>query len=60
MLTGYLDDAAKHPWGELKKGLLDLAIAVILAVTYLNFNTSTIEIATLGIRIDLPPLVSGF
>ena len=59
MLTGYLDDAAKHPWGELKKGLLDLAIAVILAVTYLNFNTSTIEIATLGIRIDLPPLVFG-
>ena len=59
MLTGYLDDAAKHPWGELKKGVLDLVIAVILAVTYLNFNTSTIEIATLGIRIDLPPLVFG-
>ncbi|MDE7334573.1 MAG: phospho-N-acetylmuramoyl-pentapeptide-transferase [Lachnospiraceae bacterium] len=59
MLTGYLDDAAKHPWGELKKGLLDLVIAVVLAVTYLNFNSSTIDIATLGIQIDLPPLVYG-
>ncbi len=59
MLTGYLDDAAKHPWGELKKGILDLVIAVVLAVTYLNFNSSTIDIATLGIQIDLPPLVFG-
>ena len=59
MLTGYLDDAAKHPWGELRKGLLDLAIAVVLAFTYLNFNSSTIDIATLGLHIDLPPLVFG-
>lgn len=59
MLTGYLDDAAKHPWGELRKGLLDLAIAVVLAFTYLNFNSSTIDIATLGLQIELPPLVFG-
>ena len=27
MLTGFLDDAAKSPWGELIKGILDLIMA---------------------------------
>lgn len=31
MLFGYLDDASKHPWGELKKGLLDLLVCVVAA-----------------------------
>ena len=38
MLTGFFDDCAKTPWGELKKGILDLVIAIMLAVTFLNFN----------------------
>lgn len=59
MLTGYMDDAAEHPWGEWKKGLLDLVIAVILAVTYLNFNSNTIQIATMGISITIPPVLFG-
>lgn len=59
MLTGFMDDAAEHPWGEYKKGLLDLIVAVILAATYLHFNSSIIEIATLGIRIYLPPVLFG-
>lgn len=59
MLTGYMDDAAEHPWGEWKKGLLDLLIAVVLAVTYLNFNSNTILIATMGIRITIPPVLFG-
>ena len=33
MLTGFLDDCAKTPWGEYKKGILDLIIAVMTAVT---------------------------
>lgn len=28
MLSGYLDDRSAHPWGELKKGLIDLAICL--------------------------------
>ena len=28
MLTGYLDDAAAAPWGELVKGVLDLVLSV--------------------------------
>lgn len=59
MLTGYMDDAAKKPWGEYKKGILDLVIAAVLAVNYLHFNSSTIEIATLGITINIPPVLFG-
>ena len=38
MLSGYLDDAADTAWNEYKKGLIDLAIALVAGVTYLNFN----------------------
>jgi len=30
MLTGYFDDAAEKPWGELLKGLLDFAVAIVV------------------------------
>lgn len=59
MLTGYMDDASEHPWGEFKKGILDLIIASVLAITYLNFNSSTIQIATMGIDITIPPILFG-
>ncbi len=59
MLTGYMDDASERPWGEYKKGFLDLVVAVILAFTYLHFNTSTIEIVTLGLRVIIPPALFG-
>lgn len=59
MLTGYMDDASEKPWGEYKKGLLDLIVAVVLAVTFLNYNSSTIEIATLGLSVTIPPVVFG-
>lgn len=59
MLTGYMDDASEHPWGEYKKGLLDLIVAIILAATYLHFNSSSIEIATLGIKVNIPPILFG-
>ncbi len=54
-----MDDASKHPWGGLKKGLLDLLIAVIVAVTYLYFNSNMVRIATLGITITIPPVLFG-
>ena len=31
MVFGYLDDRAQVPWGELKKGLLDLAVSLAAA-----------------------------
>ena len=59
MLTGFMDDAAEHPWGELKKGLLDLAVSIILAVTYLSFHESSIQLATFGISLTIPPVLFG-
>ncbi len=32
MLFGYLDDRALVPWGELKKGLLDAVVSVVIAI----------------------------
>lgn len=59
MLTGFFDDCAKKPWGELLKGLLDLAIAVMVAITVLNFQGSTIRILSLNLEITLPPVLFG-
>ena len=39
--------------------LLPPIVAIVLAVTYLNYNSSTIHIATLGINVTLPPVLFG-
>ena len=59
MMTGFLDDCAKVSWGELRKGLLDLVIAVMTAITYVNFNGSDVQIALTGQTFTLPPVVYG-
>lgn len=59
MMTGFLDDCAKAPWGEYKKGLLDLIIAVMLAVTFLNFNPNTIYIAIADKQVTIPNVLFG-
>lgn len=59
MMTGYLDDCAKVSWGELRKGLLDLVIAVMTAMTMVNFNGSEVTIAFTGQVFTLSPLVYG-
>ncbi len=59
MLTGYFDDAAEKPWGEYLKGALDLIVAVVVAVVYLYYNTSTINFALFGISVTIPPVVFG-
>ena len=58
MITGYLDDAAKVPWGGLKKGLLDLVISVAVAVNYYHFNGSDIRIALFGVqKVHIPMVI---
>lgn len=59
MLTGYLDDCAKHPWGEYKKGFLDLIIAVMTAITYINFNGTEIYFRFFDYHLTLNPIVYG-
>ena len=57
MITGYMDDASEKPWGEWKKGILDLVIAIIVAVTYLNFNSNEIYLAFFNKTVDITELV---
>lgn len=59
MMTGFLDDASKAPWGEYKKGLLDFIIAIMVAVTFLNFNDSTVTIEIIDKTFTMPPVVFG-
>lgn len=59
MLSGYLDDRADTPWGELKKGIIDLVIAIMLAVTFLNFNSNTILIPFTDNTLTIPPVIFG-
>ena len=44
MLTGYLDDAAEKPWGELKKGLLDAVISFGVSINFVIHNSTNILI----------------
>ena len=57
MFTGYFDDAAEKPWGEYLKGFPDLAVAVVVALVYLHYNTSTITFAITGTQVTIPPVV---
>lgn len=44
MLSGYFDDAAETPWGNLKKGLIDLVISLGSAFTYYFYNGSQVKL----------------
>lgn len=44
MLSGYFDDAAETPWGNLKKGLIDLVISLGIAFTYFFYNGSQVKL----------------
>ena len=57
MLTGFLDDASKTPWGEYKKGFLDLCVAALVALTFLKYNSNVVELALFGVKFTLPPVV---
>lgn len=54
MLSGYLDDASETPWGEYKKGLIDLALALAGAFTYVNFNGSALQVPFTDRVLTLP------
>lgn len=56
MATGFLDDASRKPWGELKKGLFDLAIAVGTTVIYVccNPNATHLTMPLFNTTADLP------
>lgn len=57
MMSGYLDDSSKAPWGEFKKGLIDLVIAFVCAITYVNFHSPTLTLMSTGQVIELPTAI---
>ncbi len=56
-LEGYLDDASGVPWGELKKGLIDLFICAVAAFTFYMYNGSEIRLALFDVSFELPAVV---
>ena len=57
MMTGFLDDASKNPWGEYKKGFLDLCVAALVAVTFLRYNSNVIELAMFNVKFTIHPVI---
>jgi len=57
MMTGFLDDAAKNPWGEYKKGFLDLCVAAMVAVTFLHYNSNVVELSMFDTEITIHPVL---
>ena len=57
MMTGFLDDASKNPWGEYKKGFLDLCVAALVALTFLKYNSNVVELAFFDVKFTLHPLL---
>lgn len=54
MVTGYMDDASNKPWGRVKKGIFDLAVAFAIAVNYVFFNGTTISTGIINKTFTVP------
>ena len=54
MLSGYFDDASEVAWNEYKKGLIDLVIAIVAGVTYLNVNSTAVHFLNWSFDIPYP------
>ena len=57
MITGFLDDAAETPWGELKKGILDMVISIGISVTYYRCNGSEIHFLSSTFEMPAPVFI---
>lgn len=55
MLSGYLDDAAKTPWSDYKKGLIDFVISLVAVVVFVTNNDTTIYL--FNYSLDIPKAV---
>ncbi|MBO4883543.1 MAG: phospho-N-acetylmuramoyl-pentapeptide-transferase [Lachnospiraceae bacterium] len=57
MLTGFLDDASANPWGEMKKGILDLVVSVMTALVYVYHNGTDVRFALAGVTVHFNPVI---
>ncbi len=54
MLSGYLDDAAKNPWSDYKKGAIDLILSILAMWNFINYNGTSIRVFLYDIPIPVP------
>ena len=59
MLSGYLDDRSEKPWGEYKKGAIDLVISALAAANFVYFNQELTNISFFGFNLSIHPVVFG-
>lgn len=59
MLSGYLDDRAEKPWGEYKKGAIDLVISALTAANFVYFNQELTGISFFGMSLNIHPILFG-
>ncbi len=59
MLSGYLDDRAETPWGEYKKGAIDLVISALTAANFVCFNQDLTSVSFFGAELNIHPVVFG-
>lgn len=59
MLSGYLDDRAEKPWGEYKKGAIDLVISALTAANFVYFNQELTGISLFGAELNIHPVLFG-
>lgn len=57
MLSGYLDDAAETPWGELKKGIIDLVVSIAVSVTMYLYHGSEVVMPIFGLQFTIPAVL---
>ncbi|MCI8769923.1 MAG: phospho-N-acetylmuramoyl-pentapeptide-transferase [Lachnospiraceae bacterium] len=54
MLSGYLDDAAKNPWSDYKKGAIDLMLSLLTMWNFMNYNSTVIQFGMYKWEIPAP------
>lgn len=59
MLSGYLDDASEKPWGEYKKGAIDLIISALTAANFVYFNPELLHVSFFGFGLNVNPIIFG-
>lgn len=59
MLSGYLDDRAETPWGEYKKGAIDLVISALTAANFVYFNHNLTSVSLFGAELNIHPVLFG-
>jgi phospho-N-acetylmuramoyl-pentapeptide-transferase len=57
MWFGYLDDSSTIAWGELKKGLLDVMVAIIASICTCHFSYVDFWLPFVKISISVPPWI---